>query len=154
MSIRELTLELLREKFAEKAEAIEKKMNSNVVFLAKERGMKPSKTNEEFLAFAKEYYYDMLGLCLNDNTKPGAVVDLNSKKYGFKLSIFSENLEKEKSFVDNSVNPKTVVTGIVKCKECGSMNTNTMTAQLSSGDEITKSLVDCIDCRAHFVTYA
>lgn len=147
MAVRKLTIQKLSEKFPEKAEAIEKKFNSNVVNIAKKMEIKASGSNKEFVDLATQYYYDMLGMCMDDTTKPTAVKELNAKIWGFDSSFFTDEENAENAIIERMVVPPKVQKGIVKCKECGSRNTSCLAVQTRSGDEMATIFVDCGDCR-------
>lgn len=153
MSVRKLALEQLRIAFPDKAEAIEKKMNTNVSNICKRLGIKASKDNPKFMEFATFYYYNTLGACLNPKHKPGAVKDLNGKKLDFECEFFKEEVEKEDLLIELVLKPLVVQNGFVKCIKCKSKNTVSIVVQTRSGDEMATAFVDCLACGESFVSH-
>nr|WQM87158.1 conserved transcription factor S-II-domain-containing protein [Marseillevirus cajuinensis] len=153
MSVRKMALERLREVFPEKAEDIERKMNINTTKICKEIGIRVDPKNPKFLEFASWYYYDILGACLNSLAKPGAVKDLNGRKFGFECSTFSEERAKEDLAIELLIKPPTVQNGFVACIFCKSKNTSSLVVQTRSGDEMATAFVDCAACGKNFVSH-
>ncbi len=148
-----MALAKLEEVFPEKAEAIEKKMNINVTKICKEIGIKVDPKNPKFLEFASWYYYDVLGCCLNSLAKPGAVKDLNQRKFGFLSSTFEEERKKENLAIELLIKPLAVQNGFVACIFCKSKNTSSLVVQTRSGDEMATAFVDCAACGRNFVSH-
>ncbi|ADB04000.1 transcription factor S-II-domain-containing protein RNAP subunit [Marseillevirus marseillevirus] len=148
-----MALAKLEEVFPEKAKAIEKKMNINVTKICKEIGIKVDPKNPKFLEFASWYYYDVLGCCLNSLAKPGAVKDLNQRKFGFLSSTFEEERKKENLAIELLIKPLAVQNGFVACIFCKSKNTSSLVVQTRSGDEMATAFVDCAACGRNFVSH-
>lgn len=98
----------------------------------------------------KQYLYQVISDIRNGTSLKQILNNIKNNKIGWNHPTFNEVTKKQDEQDDYICNPFLVEEGVITCS-CGSKRTLSFSKQIRSSDEGTSVIVNCIDCKKHWI---